>query len=348
MRIATVKRALFFILALAMIVGPNGSPVAAEQPLSKSSVQIVTSSTEAFLFAPLYVALTRGYFRQEGLDVKIFSGGGGPNAVAALVGGGADMGAIGIGNISHAIQHGQHLVLLADVLNNIPFIVVVRKEVAKAAGITANSTLAQRAAVLQHKTLAVAAVGGGAGLFPQFALSEAHLDPHSATLINMDNNPAQLASLKAGKIDGFVNTSPTTDQAIADGYGYPLIASTDIPSIKGVAFVALTAPDSFVKQHPDTVQAVLSALKKAIELEAHDSKDAEAAFYQYWTSQGGTVPENLRHAAWVNNQSAYPTSLVIEPDALDRGRKILGVPDSVTTQQMLVMDIARKVMQAKP
>ena len=330
-----------------MIAAPNRAPVAAAQPLSKSSVQIVTSSTEAFLFAPLYVALVKGYFRQEGLDVKLFPGGGGPNAVAALVSGGADMGAIGIGNLSHAMQHGQNLVLVASVLNNMPFVVVVRKDLANAGGITAKSSLAQRAAVLEHKTLAVPAIGGGTALFAQFALSEAHVDPHSATLINMDNNPAQLASLKGGKIDGFVNTSPTTDQAIAEGYGYPLITSTDIPSIRGIAFVALAAPDAFVKQHPDTVRAVLAALKKAIDLNSRDPKDAETAFYEYWRTQGGTVPENLRNAAWTNNESSYPKSLVIEPDALDRGRKILGIPDSVTTQQMLAMDIARKVMQAK-
>ena len=340
---------LGLVLALAIVQGSSGPRAIAAQPLSKSTVQIVTSSTEAFLFAPLYVALTKGYFRQEGLDVKIFGGGGGPNAVAALIGGGADMGAIGIGNISHAIQHGQHLVLLADVLNNIPFVIVVRKQLATEAGITASSTFGQRAAVLQHLTVGCAAVGGGSGLFAQYALSEAHLDPHAVTLINMDNNPAQLASLKGSKIDGFVNTSPTTDQAVAEGYGFPLIAGSDIPSIRGVAFVALTAPDSFVKEHPDTVRAVLIALRKAIELEARSPKDAEQAFYDYWVRLGGkqAVPENLRHAAWVNNQNAYPTSLVITPSAVDRARAILGIPSSVTSEQMLSMDLARKVMGEK-
>lgn len=346
----TLRSKIAFAFALA-IVSTQVAPwpgAAATPALSQSSVRIVTSST-GFLYSPVYVAAAKGYFKDEGLDVQVEDGGGGPNAVAAVVGGGADFAAVGLGNISHAIEHGQHLVVVADVLNNDPYVIVVRSQLAKDAGITKISTLAQRAAVLQHRTVGTLAAGGSSGLFPKFALSEAKLDPNSMTVINLENNPAQLASLKGGKIDAFVNSSPTTDQAIAEGFGYPLISGADIPSISGMAFIALSAQDAFVKAHPDTTRAVLRALRRAIDLDTRNSSDAEAAFYKFLSDLGGkqAIPENLRHTAWVDNESAYPKSLIISTAAVDKGRKILGIPASVTDDQMLSMDIARKVMAEK-
>ena len=208
--------ALALVAALTLTQISPGPGAAAVHPLSKSSLRIVTSNT-GFFFALLYVAAARGYFKQEGLDVTILDGGGGPNALAAVVGGGADLCATGLGNIAHVIEHGQHFVIVGSIINNNPFVVVVRTQLAKEAGITPSSTFAQRAAVLQHRTVAVEALAGGSGAFVKYAMAEAHLDPNTVTLINMAQNPAQLASLKGGKIDAFANTSPVTDSAIAEG-----------------------------------------------------------------------------------------------------------------------------------
>src|SRR5450432_481750 len=49
----------------------------------------------SILNTPAYVALTKGYFEERGLDVTLTTAQGGDKAIAALMGGNADIGLIG-------------------------------------------------------------------------------------------------------------------------------------------------------------------------------------------------------------------------------------------------------------
>ena len=91
---ASIASALLVALVLAWL------PMAAA---AADKVRVVTSST-GFLYSTAYIAKQMNYFADEGLDVSIADGGGGSNAVAAVVGGSADIGVVGIKNMSEAVK----------------------------------------------------------------------------------------------------------------------------------------------------------------------------------------------------------------------------------------------------
>ena len=135
---------------------------------------------------------------------------------------------------------------------------------------------------------------------------------------------------------------------------FALIAALALSQMAPGFGAAATRPLSktsitIVTSNTDTITAVLRALRRAIELEAHDPKDAEAAFFEYITKVGGkqALSEKIRHTAWVNNEAAFPKTLIITPSAIDKGRTLLGIPASVSDEQMLSMELARKVMDEK-
>ena len=51
--------------------------------------------THSVFYAPQYVAMSQGFFREEGLDVELTNGGGADKVMTAVVSGQADMGLAG-------------------------------------------------------------------------------------------------------------------------------------------------------------------------------------------------------------------------------------------------------------
>ena len=83
-------------LAIAMILSALGLTVRAgaqRQPLAKVRVVHVP----VLIFAPLYVAIERGYFTQQGIDVELIGTPGGLSSFAVLASGRAEVVVGGLG-----------------------------------------------------------------------------------------------------------------------------------------------------------------------------------------------------------------------------------------------------------
>lgn len=81
----------------------------------------IAQSGDFFLYAPLYVATDAGYFRQQGLDVKIVSTGGDEKTWAAVLSGSAQF---GIGDptfVAISESRGQPGRIIASIVNGVPF-----------------------------------------------------------------------------------------------------------------------------------------------------------------------------------------------------------------------------------
>src|SRR3989441_4758624 len=76
-----------------LVFGPMGQAGAQEQPLTKLRVVHVP----VLIFAPLYVAIERGYFAQQGIDVELIGTPGGLSSFAVLASGRAEVVIGGLG-----------------------------------------------------------------------------------------------------------------------------------------------------------------------------------------------------------------------------------------------------------
>ena len=74
-----------------------------EEPLKKVTLNEVAHS---IFYAPQYVAIEKGYFKEEGLDVELVTGFGADKVLTALISGEADIGFMGAEASVYAYQEG--------------------------------------------------------------------------------------------------------------------------------------------------------------------------------------------------------------------------------------------------
>lgn len=322
-------------------------PLASGPAAAQDKVAVVTSST-GLLYATTYVAKELRLFESLGLDVKVFDGSGGTNAVAAIVGGGADIGGIGVGNIARAVHKGQELKVIGTGTRGFPNILVVHRSLADDRAVQLLTTIAQRARVLEGKVVAVSDIGGSSGDFMRYLLAAGGLPEQAATLINLTGGAAGLATLKAKRIDAALTGSPYAEVAVAEGYGTVLVnGSRDLPSVSGMEYVVQVVRADFLKRKPEVVERYLRALRQA-QIRIHRSSDeAKRAFFGYMEREGGAkgFDQAIKDAMWENLKPGVPDTLLIEPEALARARKFLGIPKEVTDERLLDLRVAEKVMR---
>ena len=88
-----MKKAVCFAMVLAMLaLMALGGCTAGEKELRKVKLNEVTRSV---FYAPLYCAVTLGYFEKEGMEVEIVTSGGSDKSMTALISGDADVALMG-------------------------------------------------------------------------------------------------------------------------------------------------------------------------------------------------------------------------------------------------------------
>src|SRR5437764_421943 len=108
----------------------------------------------ALSFAPGYLADALGLLPKQGLNVKsvVITGIGSANAV---ISGSADFAQISGATLTRAAARGQRMLAIVSTLNRPTIQIVVRKEIAAAAGFDPKSPLDKRAQVMRGRTIAV-------------------------------------------------------------------------------------------------------------------------------------------------------------------------------------------------
>src|SRR6516225_4584508 len=138
-------------LAIAVGLGPASGN-------SREIEIIMALPAQTLTFSTAFIAEDAGFYKNEGLKVshRFLVGVTSPNAVIA---GSADF-TIGTGPVFlRAAAQGQRMLAIANLIDRPLVELVLRKDVAAAAGVSAQQPLAARAKVLKGKTIAIQGVG---------------------------------------------------------------------------------------------------------------------------------------------------------------------------------------------
>lgn len=317
-------------------------------------LKVVTASS-GIIFSSVYVAQQQGFFKAEGLDVEIADGNGGSNAVASVAGGSAQIGFVGIKNASQAVVKGVPLKVIATGIQGFPQTIVVHKQLFDEARLKPQASLADKGAVLRNRTIAVSDIGGSTGEFARFVLKEAGVPAEQVKLINIPSIPGQLAALKARRIDAFVNASPTTEIALADGYGAELVApARDLKDATDFEYTVQVVREDLLKSSPAVVERYLRGLQKALDLIRTNPQAAKQAAYDYIAEQAETnsaYPQAIRDAAWKNTLPYFPATVALDNRKLAAARVFFAIsdkaPDSVLVDNALALKAGAKTVAAQ-
>ncbi len=251
-----VREALVALACLAAAAGAG----AQTQALEKKDVHIAVGGKAAFYYLPLTVAEQLGYFKAEGLDVKISDFPGGARALQAVVGGSADV-------VSGAYEHtismqGKKQYFQAFVLQGrLPQI---------AFGIaTAKAASYKSPKDLKGMKIGVSAPGSSTHNLVKQILTQGGLDPNKdVAIIGVGTGAGVIAALNSGQIDAVSNVDPVMTK-LEQERAVKIVADTrtvkGTNEVWGAALPAgcLYAPVEFVKKHPNTVQALTNAIVRA-------------------------------------------------------------------------------------
>lgn len=250
-------RILKYIFIIAAVVAAASANA---QQLEKKKITIAVGGKTLLYYLPLTVAERKGYFKAEGLDVNIVDFPGGAKALEAMVGGSADV-------VSGAYEHtinmqarGQPIVGIALQGRYNGIVLGIAK---------AKAAQWKSFADLKGMKVGVTAPGSSTHMSVQNLAVKAGLKPDDFAAIGVGAGAGAVAAVKRGSVDAICNLDPVITKLESEG---DIVVVSDTRTAKGMKEVyggayhagCIYAPVQWVKQNPNTTQAVVSAMVRAV------------------------------------------------------------------------------------
>ena len=208
-------------------------------------------------FAPTYVSEAMGFWTKRGLNVKLHDivGIGSMNAMLA---GSVDFTNSSGPTIIRAYIRGQKMLGIGSTGTNLPFDIVVRKEVADAAGVTDKSPIEKRAAALKGKKVSVTSPNTIPHAYLRYFARKGGINPERDFTLATMPSQAGLAALKNGQIDAYVQSTPWGLIAVKQG-GVLLDSAINgsLPELLPLAFNIVATRADFCDQKPSVCQKLM-------------------------------------------------------------------------------------------
>ena len=250
-------RTTFFSLAGALLLA---TAIPAHAQLEKPDVHIAVGGKASFYYLPLTIAEQLGYFKNEGLNVKISDFAGGAVALRAVVGGSADV-------VSGAYEH---TISLQSKKQFFQAFVAQGRLPQMAFGVSsAKAGQFKSLKDLKGLRVGVSAPGSSTHNLVKQLLTKAGLDPNKdVSVVGVGLGAQAFAAIKSGQIDAISNTDPVITKLEQDK---AIRVIADTRTLKGTQEVwgaplpagCLYAPVEFLRKNPHTAQALANAMVRA-------------------------------------------------------------------------------------
>jgi ABC-type nitrate/sulfonate/bicarbonate transport system substrate-binding protein len=211
----------------------------------KKQIRVIFTSHTWTSSLPFRAALTRGFFKAQGLSVEPIYIRGGPAAIAALVSGSADFGTIGGAQaVIRTRARGLDLQIIGSISNRVNYVII---------GNNSTKTVED----MKGKTIGVT----GAGAFSDFAmrvfLKGKHIDPDKDLVLRaIGATPLRATALERGLIAA-APFAPE-DAVYLLGKGFPLIAN--LSESLNIPQAVIVASSEYMNKYPETTKRFLKAL----------------------------------------------------------------------------------------
>jgi NitT/TauT family transport system substrate-binding protein len=245
-------------LGLLVLAVPAARSADAESNKVTIAVGGVTSQMDKLPYA---VAIHRGYFKDEGLDVESIDFESGAKGLQAMVGGSADVTQGAFEHVPELQAMGVQLTAFAFFSRYSGDVVVIAKDKAKEIRTPQD---------LKGRTIGISSPGSATQAFLGLVLRKAGMDLECCSYVGVGNGFSAVASMRAGKLDALVNLDPHITEL---QLGNDVVVMADARTAQGsaeyyggdYAVGSLYAKTEWVKSHPKTAQALANGLAHAMQ-----------------------------------------------------------------------------------
>ncbi len=274
--------------------------------------------THSVFYAPLYLAIENGYFKEEGLKIELTNGGGADNSMTAILSGTADIGLMGPETVIYVYNQGK-----ADYPK--VFGQLTQKD---------GSFLVSRVEEpdfkwtnLQGKEVLAGRKGGVPAMTFEYIMNKLGMENNQDFTMNFDVQFNLMTSaFLGGTADYCTVFEPTASEYEASGKWH-IVASVGEQGgeIPYTSFIAL---NSYIKNNQEKIEKFMKALKKAYKfMETHTEYEvAEAIVKQFPSTTINSIETSIKSYknidAWKMNMQASEESFTRLQDIMQNAGEL--------------------------
>ena len=227
-------------ILMAVTIGYCGTASAQER------IKLDYSSVDASN-AVWYTAQEVGLFKKHGLDSELIYIPSTTTAVSSIIAGDIPIGNASGGGVASAVVGGANLVMVACMLNTLPYELVVHESI-------------KTAEELRGKNIGISRIGSASDVAARVLVKALGLEPvKDVPILQIGGAPERAGAFRSGRIAGF--PSPPGIIKLAEGMPHRVLISTaDFQKRFDFPFICATTTKSFLSSRRETVKRVLMAL----------------------------------------------------------------------------------------
>lgn len=329
----------FSILLAAILIIPLAACGNNNQPTKKKLEKVrVAEVTRSIFYAPEYVALSKGFFKDEGLDVSLTTTFGGDKTMTTLLSGGTDVALVGSETSIYVYAQGTSdpVINFAQLTQTDGTFLVSRKKIDHFSWDQLKGTtfLGQRK-------------GGMPQMVGEYVLKKHGIDPHKDLNLIQNVDFANIANAFASGTGEFVQLfEPTASIFEKEGKGY-IVASFGTES-GHVPYTTFMAKQSYMKKNPGTTEKFTRAVYRAQQwVDSHSAKETAAAIQPYFKDTDLGIIETVVDR--YKTQGTYATNPILDQQEWDNLQNIMKeageLPQQVDHKTLVNTSISKNVIQ---
>lgn len=240
----------------------SGSPASGDAPgSSKITIAVQVAAPPS---ASVYLADELGYFKKQGLDVKVQIV---PNSAQQLATGQFKYGVLGTTQTILGAAKGAGLQQICPTVTTPNYELAVSQKTLDKHSITTSMSLKETLSALAGEKVAEigGAVNPGAVLLRQL-LQKNGLDPDSIKVISQTSTASSAASFQNGQVGLIFQPQPAPDQVLSRAPGkivFQMKGSPDFASLEGADWTGVVGPASYLSKNADLNKKVCAAVGEA-------------------------------------------------------------------------------------
>ncbi|MEH7115260.1 ABC transporter substrate-binding protein [Neobacillus niacini] len=292
--------------------------------------------TRSIFYAPEYVAIAKGFFKEEGLDIELSTAFGGDKTMTALLSGGADVALVGSETSIYVYAQGSNdpVINFAQLTQTDGTFLVSREKIDHFSW-----------DLLKGSTFLGQRTGGMPQMVGEFVLKKHGIDPHQDLTLIQNIDFANIPSAFASGTGDFVQLfEPQASIFEKEGKGH-IVASFGTES-GHVPYTTFMAKDSYMEENKEIVEKFTRAIYKAQQwVDSHSSDETAEAIKSYFPDTDldliSTVVDRYKE------QGSFATDPILDKEEWNNLQDIMDeageLPQQVDHKTLVNTKIADKV-----
>ncbi|MGG0719751.1 ABC transporter substrate-binding protein [Robertmurraya massiliosenegalensis] len=298
----------------------------------------VAEVTHSIFYAPQYVAIEKGFFEEEGLNIELTLTPGGDKVMTALLSDGADIGLVGSETSIYVAAQGasDQVINFAQLTQTDGTFLVSREKIDDFSWDQLNGAtfLGQRK-------------GGMPQMVGEFVLKKHGIDPHADLELIQNIDFANITSAFASGTGDFVQLfEPQASVFEQEGRGY-IVASFGEES-GHVPYTSFMAKESYMEENQEVIEKFTRAIYKAQKwVEESSTKEIAEAIQPHFADTELEIIEMVVER--YKGQGSYATDPILDEEEWSNLQDIMDeageLPERIDYEALVNTEIAESVME---